>query len=78
LRQQALLNLFGHFEGRDQLDAVLQTIDHAVGVAGDETELVVGGDRHHPGKVAPADVFQNAGFTVKQQGSNYWSRRQSG
>ena len=46
VRQEIALHLFGQFKRRNHTDSVPKTLNHGVGVGGDEAEFVVGGYRH--------------------------------
>ena len=62
-----VLDFLGELQRCDQFGAMPESLNHRVGVSGDQAELVPGGHRHRSGEITPADAFQNIGLIGKQQ-----------
>ncbi len=44
-----------------------ESINHGVGVSGDNPELIIGGYRDQSGKIALGDPLQDVGFILEQK-----------
>ncbi len=65
--EEVLLYLLGQFERVDQFEAVSQPIDHMVGMAGNDTEFILGCNGYLGGKISLADLFQDPCLIVEKK-----------